>query len=101
VYVPQFCREFAVMAESIGCLERFAALLADTMAQFNCRLESFTPGTQSFAFIRDRIVALQHLLNEVGSAKIHATVFALLSQFIQLLSSFLSALTAASGTAGS
>jgi hypothetical protein len=92
IYIPEFCREFAVLAESVRCLDSFALILGDIFDNFDCRLESFKPATLSFAFIRNQVLRLQTLLNEISPKPIHRSVFLVLSRFISLSTSFVSAI---------
>jgi hypothetical protein len=94
IYIPEFCCEFAALVESVRCLDAFARILSETVDSFDCRIESFKPASHSFAFIRDQVFRLQSLLNETSPKTIHAPVFAVVSHFVGLLSSFVSALSA-------
>jgi hypothetical protein len=95
-FIPEFCQQFTTLVLSVQALEPFSKVLADINNQFDCRLASFKPGSQSFTFIRDKIYALNTLLNEVSLADAVPIIRTVVSFFIGLLTSFLGALTAES-----
>jgi hypothetical protein len=58
ICVPEFYREFAVLAESVCMLDGVGALLVETTGGSDSRVESFRPASASFAFIRGQLSRL-------------------------------------------
>lgn len=94
--MPEIAFKFAILQESIDSLNPFADVLNEIFKSFDCKLKSFTPGSESFAFIRQQVFQLHNLLNAVGPSRIHSLVFLVLSKFVSLMSSFLSAISSMS-----
>ncbi|OHT05064.1 hypothetical protein TRFO_06056 [Tritrichomonas foetus] len=95
-YMPEIAFKFAILQESIDALEPFANVLNDTFASFDCKLASFSPGSESFTFLRQQTSQLHSLLNTIGPSRVHSMLFLVLSKFVSLISSFLSAISSMS-----
>lgn len=93
VYIPEISANYQMLAESITALSPFAQILNNIFKQFDCKIASFNPATESFTFIRDQIYQLHNVINTVGPSKMHSLLFLVLSRFVALLSSFLSTLS--------
>jgi hypothetical protein len=93
-YVPEICHAFVSLHESVMVMKPFASTLNNIFTQFDCKFTSFTPGSKSHQFLKSQIYALHESLNRLVPSKINSLVFLVLSRFVALLSSFMSALAA-------
>ena len=95
-YIPEVNNAFISLNNSIMALKPFATTLNEIFASFDCKLHSFLPGSAPCKILRQQIMQLHASLSAVIPSKTNSLVFLVLSRFIALLSSFLSALTALS-----
>jgi hypothetical protein len=93
-YVPEICHAFVSLHESVMVMKPFASTLNNIFTQFDCKLPSFTPGSTSHEFLKSQVYALHECLNRVSPSKVNSLVFLVLSRFVALISSFMSALAA-------
>ena len=98
-YIPEVNNAFISLNNSIMALKPFAATLNEIFSSFDCKLHSFLPGSSECKALRQQIMQLHASLSHVLPSKMNSLVFLVLSRFIALLSSFLSALTAISYSA--
>lgn len=95
-YIPEFCNAFVSLHNSVLSLKPFASILNQIFSQFDCKLQSFKPSTQSFQFIKNQVYNLHTALNSLAPSKINSLVFLILSRFVALTSSFTAAISSAS-----
>ena len=95
-YIPEVNNAFISLNNSIMTLKPFASILNEIFATFDCKFNSFLPGSPAMQTLRQQLMQLHTSLSNVVPAKTNSLVFLVLSRFIALLSSFLSALTALS-----
>jgi hypothetical protein len=94
IYVPEICTGFVSLHNSIMCLKPFATTLNTIFTQFDCKFTSFCPGSKPYQFMKTQVYELHAALNSLVPSKINSLVFLVISRFIALFSSFMSALTA-------
>jgi hypothetical protein len=94
VYLPEICSGFLSLHNSVMCLKPFATTLNAIFTQFDCKFASFCPGSKPYQFMKTQVYALHGALNSLVPSKINSLVFLVISRFIALFSSFMSALTA-------
>ena len=95
-YIPEVNNAFISLNNSIMTLKPFASILNEIFSTFDCKFNSFLPGSPPMQTLRQQLMQLHTSLSNVVPAKTNSLVFLVLSRFIALLSSFLSALTALS-----
>ncbi|KAK8854276.1 hypothetical protein M9Y10_016835 [Tritrichomonas musculus] len=95
-YIPEFCNAFISLHNSVLSLKPFASILNQIFSEFDCKLQSFKPSSQSFHFIKNQIYNLHSALNNLSPSKVNSLVFLILSRFVALTSSFTAAISAAS-----
>lgn len=96
VYLQEISTNYAIYHESIQVLNPFAETLNNIFQNFDCKVQSFAPGSSSFAFIRQEVYQMHNSLNSIGPSKVHSLLFLVLSRFVALTSSFISALSSLS-----
>ena len=96
IFVPEICASYTSMSMTITALKPFASILNDIFASFDCKFNSFIPGSAQCKTLKQHVMKLHSSLSSIVPSKINSLVFLILSRFIALLSSFLSALTALS-----
>jgi hypothetical protein len=94
-YIPEICKSFVSLHESVMVMKPFASTLNNIFTQFDCKFASFTPGSKTQQFLKSQIYALHESLNRLVPSKLNSLIFLVLSRFVALLSSFMSALAAA------
>lgn len=92
-YLNEICTNYLIYHESFESLNPFAAILNEIVQSFDCKLKSFQPGSNSFTFIRQEVYKMHSTLNQIGPSKVHSLLFLVLSRFVALISSFLSAIS--------
>ena len=95
-YIPEICAAFCTLHNSVMALKPFASTLNNIFTQFDCKFTSFHPGSESYKFLRSQVFALHTSLNSLVPSKINSLVFLVLSRFIALFSSFMTAISSAS-----
>lgn len=95
-YIPEICAAFVTLHNSVMALKPFASTLNNIFTQFDCKFTSFHPGSESYKFLRSQVFALHTALNGLVPSKINSLVFLVLSRFIALFSSFMTAISSAS-----
>ena len=93
-YLPEINDAFIQLNNTILALKPFASTLNDIFSNFDCKFTSFTSGSQSFRKIRKYVMDLHSSLISLSPTKVNSLVFLIVSRFIALLSSFLSAISA-------
>jgi hypothetical protein len=91
-YIPDFCREFTILHESIEALKPFSATLTEIDEGLDVKGKPLGSGSPAVAFLRERLLRLQNSLNVVGPGKIHSLLFSVLSRFVTIMSLVLSSL---------
>ncbi|EAY01716.1 hypothetical protein TVAG_317050 [Trichomonas vaginalis G3] len=93
-YIPEVCAAFISLNNTIIALKPFASILNEIFTTFDCKFSSYIPGSEPAKNLRNQIMRLHSALSQIQPSKINSFVFLIVSRFITLLSSFLSALTA-------
>lgn len=93
-YIPEVNAAFMSLNNTIIALKPFASVLNEIFTTFDCKFSSYIPGSDSCKQLRQQVMKLHSALSAIQPSKINSFVFLIVSRFIALLSSFLSALTA-------
>lgn len=96
VYLPEIATIILTMNHTITALKPFANILNDIFSQFDCKLKTFSPGSAQYKLLRQNIMKIHAALSSIVPSKINSIVFLVLSRFVALLSSLLSALSSLS-----
>jgi hypothetical protein len=100
VYIPEMCAAFLSLDNSIMALKPFASVLNEMFAQIDGGLPSFAPGSRTHQVMKSQVYLLHTALNRLTPSKINPLVFLVVSRFVALVSSFMSALSASAFDVG-
>ncbi|EAY23479.1 hypothetical protein TVAG_071430 [Trichomonas vaginalis G3] len=93
VYLPELSTLIMTMNNTLSALKPFAAILNEIFSQFDCKLRAFSPVSAQYKMLRQNVMKIHAALSAIVPSKINSLVFLVLSRFVALLSSLLSALS--------
>jgi hypothetical protein len=94
VYVPEICAAFLSLHNSVMALKPFASALNELFAQIEGGLSSLSPGSRCHQVLKTQVHSLHTALNSLTPSRVNSLVFLVVSRFVALFSSFMSALSA-------